>query len=165
MKCQHNSNCHHDAVPGTDRCESHTNKRERVRRYKLVNKKLQDRIGELTSVDYMASLEEEVALAQTMLEERLNAAKSDPLEIIAAHEATNRSLETISKLVQVMHKHDIATGEVLSKPALLRLMAGVIEDIAAELEPFAEHPGYADVMDNIANKIEQRIERANNNED
>ncbi len=164
MKCQHNSNCHHDAVSGTDRCGSHTNARERVRRYKLTNKKLQDRVQELTAVDYMASLEEEVALAQTMLEERLNAAGGDSLEIIAAHEATNRSLETISKLVQVMHKHDLATGEVLSKPALHRLMSGIVEDIGNELEVFVDHPAYSQVMDNIENAIVKRIENTTNDE-
>lgn len=164
MKCQHDPNCQHDAVPGTDRCKRHTNERQRVRRYNLTNSKLQERVDALTEVDYMASLEQEVALAQTMLEQRLNAAGDNPVEIIAAHEAANRSLETISKLVQVMHKHDLATGEVLSKTALHRLMAKVIDKIAGRLEVFTDHPGYAQTIDLIADDVETLIEKADNSD-
>jgi alkanesulfonate monooxygenase SsuD/methylene tetrahydromethanopterin reductase-like flavin-dependent oxidoreductase (luciferase family) len=113
----------------------------------------------------MASLEQEVALAQTMLEQRLNAAGDNPAEVIAAHEAANRSLETISKLVQVMHKHDLATGEVLSKSALHRLMAKVIEKIAGRLEAFADHPAYAGTVDQIADDVEELIKQADNSEE
>jgi hypothetical protein len=113
----------------------------------------------------MASLEQEVALAQTMLEQRLNAAGDNPAEIIAAHEAANRSLETISKLVQVMHKHDLATGEVLSKSALHRLMAKVVEKIALRLEAFADHPAYANTIDGIADDVETLIEKADNSDE
>lgn len=162
-KCE-TQNCHHDTLPGESKCRRHTNEKQRVRRYQLNNQKLQERIGEITGVDYMASLEEEVALAQTMLEQRLNAAGDDPASIIAAHEATNKSLETISKLVQVMHKHDMATGEVLSKAALVRLMSSIIEAIALELDPFSEHEAYADVIDRIADKVADLIEDATNDD-
>lgn len=162
-KCS-TKNCYHDTEPGTDKCRRHGNERQRVRRYHLTNQRLQERVQQLTNVDYMASLEEEVALAQTMLEQRLNHAKDDPAAIIDAHEATNRSLETISKLVQVMHKHNLATGEILSKPALHRLMAEIVGDIAGELDAFSEHPAYAEVIDRIDEKITARIEAATNDE-
>lgn len=161
MKCDQ-PNCYHNSLPGTDKCKRHTDEKQRVRRYKLTNQKLQERINEITGVDYMASLEEEVALAQTMLEERLNAAGNDPASIIAAHEATNKSLETISKLVQVMHKHSIATGEVLSKTALLRLMQDIIGVVAEELDPFSSHEAYPGVIDRIAEKVANLVEDAQN---
>lgn len=116
----------------------------------------------MTSVDYMASLKSEVALAQTMLEERLNAAGTDAAEIVASHNAVNSSLETINRLVTSMQKFDLATGEVLAKSALIQLMAGIIEDVAEELEAFADHPEYANMIDRIEDKLAARIEEANN---
>ena len=164
MKCKID-NCHHDSLPGTDRCKRHTDRKQRVRQYRLNNKDMEVRLDELTDVDHMASLEQEVALAQTMLEERLNAAGNDPAAIVAAHEATNRSLETICKLVQVMHKHNLATGEVLSKAALHKLMAEIIQSIATELEAFIDHPAYAGTIDRIEQSIQEQIEAADNEED
>jgi len=162
MKC---IKCNHDAIEGTDKCPSHSNERARVRRYKLKNQDLMERMADLTSVDYMASLKEEVALAQTMLEQRINMAGSDTLAILATHDATNKSLETILKLVAAMQKHDMATGEVLAKPALERLMGNIVEDIAKELSPFEDHPQYADVIDRIFDRIGTRIESATNEAD
>lgn len=161
MKCN-TQHCHHQAITGTEKCQRHTDETARVRRYRLTNPNLQERIDELTSVDYMASLKSEVALAQTMLEERLNACGTNPTEIIAAHIAVNSSLETINRLVTSMQKFDLATGEVLAKTALARLIAGAVDDIANEIEVFSDHPDYIGVMDRIEERLSIRIEEATN---
>lgn len=110
----------------------------------------------------MASLKSEVALAQTMLEQRLNAAGDNSAEIVSCHNAVNSSLDTINRLVASMHKYDLASGEVLSKPALTRLMGGVIDDVASELEAFQDHPEYAGAIDRIEARIAIRIEETTN---
>jgi hypothetical protein len=152
-------------IEGTNKCPRHTNERERVRRYKLTSQKLQTRLNELTSVDYMASLKEEVAMATILCEERINEAGDDPVKLVAAHAAINDSLRTIDKLVQSMHKHDIATGEVLSKAALERLMGRIVEVVAQHLEPFSDHPDYPDTIDKIDEAVADLIDSANNEEE
>jgi len=164
MKCTVPS-CYHDVIEGTEKCPRHTNERQRVRRYKLTSKKTQQRLEELTSVDYMASLKEEVAMATILCEQRINEAGDDPVAQVAAHSAINDSLRTIDKLVQSMHKHDIATGEVLSKPALVRLMGRIVGVVAQHLEPFSDHPDYPNTIDKIAEACGELIDEANNDEE
>jgi len=161
MKCT-TDHCNHNALTGQPKCKRHTDEEQRVRSYRLNNAKLQNRVDELTSVDFMSSLKAEVALAQTMLEQRLNSAGSSSAEIVACHMAVNSSLETINRLVASMHKYDLSTGEVLAKPALTRLMGQVVDDIATELEAFQDHPAYADVMDRIADRLAARIKETTN---
>lgn len=163
MKCNIES-CYHDVVEGTAKCSRHTNERQRVRRYKLSSKRVQDRIRDFSSVDYAASLKEEVAIATFMCEERLNEAGDDPAKLIAAHSAINDSLRTIDKLVSSMYKHDIQSGEVLSKPALIKLIGAVVDVVAEHLAPFSEHPDYPDTMDKIEVAIDTLIEEAENEE-
>jgi len=163
MKCN-TKHCNHDTLLGEPKCKRHTDEERRVRSYQLNNTNFQGRLDELTSADFMFSLKSEVALAQTMLEQRLNSAGDNTAEIVACHMAVNSSLETINRLVASMHKYDIATGEVLAKPALTRLMDQVVNDIATELEAFQDHPAYADVMDRISDRLTTRIKNATNDE-
>lgn len=163
LKCTTN-HCHHDALEGSDKCKSHGNEVQRVRRYKLVSKNLQERLDDLSTVDNMTSLRGEVALAQTALEERINSLGDSPAasEVAGAHAAINDSLRTIEKLVASMHKHDLANDEVLSKVSIIKLCGDIIDVIANRLAPFEDHVDYPGVIDSIDQDILLLVDRATN---
>lgn len=161
MKCL---KCHHDALDGSEYCPAHGSEPQRVRRYKLTSKKLQDRITELEAVDNPASLEAEVYLAHSILEERINSLGEDPTasELASAHSAINDSVRTIEKLVASMHKQNLASGEVLTKDSAYRLIGAIVDAVSSRLLPFEELPEYPGVVDGIASDCQKLVEEANN---
>lgn len=163
MKCKI-EHCQHQRVDESEFCQRHSNEKQRVRQYRLNSKRLQDRIDELTQVEAMASLKAEVALAQIQLEERYNALGVDPSasEVAAVHKDVNDSLRTIEKLVASMHKNDLAINAVFSRFAAFQLIADIVDAVSNRLEPFADHPEYPALIDNIDNDLEKIVNNATN---
>jgi len=95
-------------------------RKERIQHYLLSNPDLAARYDRHGATEEYRNLRDEIALARTMAEKRLDAVK-DNSDFLAACGAVNSYLQTIEKLVSSCHKMEISLGSMLSKASVFAL--------------------------------------------
>lgn len=164
-KCQHvnrrSGQCPREALPGDSRCELHTYsdpEKDDKRIYHLTEHQRRLRHAELSQHEDLKSLREELGICRMILEERLNAVKTE-VDLLAACGSLNTLLLTIEKLASSCHKLDQSVGTLLAKPTLLKVANDIVQILLVELEHI---PGYERIVDNVSQKIITAISQANN---
>lgn len=159
-KCLHSGtsgSCPRDAVAGSLFCERHTDEAQRVRNYLIEDAKLREGFERQQSAD-LYSLREEVTLLRTMINDRLNMAKSEAERIVAYREISTW-IGTVDKLVNSVNKLEKETSQVLTKETLMAIGAAIVKVIAEEIKSLPDHER---VIDAVATRIVPLIEEASN---
>ncbi len=156
MQCEHvnryTGQCTREACEGKNLCPLHVKgdpEEISKRVYRLQNYDQRVRHATLTDHDKLLSIREEVALAKMVLEERLNSIKTDA-DRIAATGQINTLFLTVEKLTSSCLKLDRTVGNLLAKPALLKLASDIVSIILDEL---ADIPGHELIVDRISERI------------
>jgi len=149
--------CPRQVVTGSLFCDRHTDEAERVRNYLIEDAKLREGFDRQQRAD-LYSLREEVTLLRTMINDRLNMAKSDAERIVAYREISTW-IGTVDKLVNSVNKLDKETSQVLSKETLMSVAAAIVKVISEEIKKL---PGHEQVIDAVATRIVPLIEEASN---
>jgi len=147
--------CFHLAAGNGTFCEAHDPgaaamvRKERVRHYLLSNPDIAERYNRHGAVEEFRNLRDEIALARTMAEKRLDAVK-DNSDFLAACGAVNSYLQTIEKLVSSCHKMEISLGGLLSKASVFALGQEIVSILVDEL---CQLDGYEQIIDRISERI------------
>ncbi len=156
MQCDHvnryTGQCTREACEGKSLCPLHVRgdpDEIGKRLYRLQNHDRRVRHATLSDHDELRSIREEVAIARMVLEERLNSIKTDA-DFIAATGPVNTLLLTIEKLTSSCLKLDTTVGNLLAKPALLKLASDIVSIILDEL---VDLPGHEIIVDRISERI------------
>ena len=156
MQCDHvnrrTGQCAREACEGKSLCPMHVSgdpDEFGKRLYRLQNHDRRVRHATLSDHDELRSIREEVALARMVLEERLNSIKTDA-DLIAATGPVNTLLLTVEKLTSSCLKLDQTVGNLLAKPALLKMASDIVSII---LEELASLPGHELIVDKISKRI------------
>ena len=157
LKSGPNGSCPQQAVEGSLFCARHTNESQRVRNYLIEDAKLQAEFDRLAGAD-LYSLRDEVVLLRTMIQDRLNMAKSEAERMVAYREI-GTWISTVDKLVVSVNKLEKETSQVLTKETLMSIGAAIVQVIAEEVKKL---PGHEDVIDAVAHRIIPLIEQASN---
>lgn len=161
-RCQHVNSlgqCFREAIEGGTKCAEHTRSQaQKLRAYLITTQCLGDSPDRHVASDEIKSLREEIALARSMVEKRLNMVQNEA-EFLSAMPAVQSALNTIEKLVTSCHNMEVKLGNLLNKSALLGIGQQIVEIISSELENV---PGRDGIVDRIADRIVQVISEAEN---
>lgn len=119
-----------------------------MRNYFLDDVNFQQEVGRHITDD-LKSLTEEIALARTLLERRLNGIKDDA-ELIASTAQITNMLLTIEKLVSSCHRIEQSLGVLIGREKVVELAKAVAEILLEELQ---DVPGYEAIIDRISTKL------------
>lgn len=160
MRCKHvnshSGQCSRDAITGTTRCAIHAvtdSEKHEKRMYLLLNQKYRERHSDLSDHKDIRSIREEVGIARMLLEERLNSINCEA-DLIASCSGINTLLLTIEKLTNSCLKLDQSVGNLLSKPALLKVASDIVQIVLEEVSTLPDHEL---VVDKISERILQTV--------
>lgn len=112
--------------------------------------------------DSLTTLRSEVVLLKSMIEQRLNSARTDA-EKISAFNAVHPALSTLEKLVSSIHKLETQSSQSLSKEVALDLAREIGRLIVVEFNKADLPPGTRDrLVDSLSAKIAQAVSSATN---
>ena len=135
MQCQYvnhvTGQCKREAAPGLANCAIHTEH------------------ATFSDHDELRTIREEIAIARTLLEERLNTIKTDA-DLIAACGPLNTLLLTIERLTTSCLKLDTTVGNLMAKPTLLRIASDTVAIILQELKDI---PNHEEIVDKISKRM------------
>ncbi|HZZ27970.1 MAG TPA: hypothetical protein VFE46_08185 [Pirellulales bacterium] len=126
-----------------------------VTNYKLNEAKFNARVAEFRQSDNLATLRDELALAKSLIEDRLNSAN----DRAACLPLVRDLLNTVGALVKANHTQELAAGELLTKDAVRILIKEVVSIVTDELRDI---PGWEEIMDRICARLCKTVETANN---
>lgn len=160
--------CPQLAVEGSEYCSMHrrtgtaSEHKERVRHYLLSNPELQERLNRQAAIEEVRSLREEIHLARTMVETRLDLIEDgDRGDMLAAFSSVNTYLQTIEKLVSSCHRMEVSLGSLLSKASIFSLGQEIVNILADELQLI---DNYEEIVDRISERIVVAIAEQGNKE-
>ena len=166
MQCQYvnhvTGQCKREAVPGQANCALHTEKlagdpqKFSKRMYMIQNHDRRVRHATFSDHDELRTIREEIAIARTLLEERLNTIKTDA-DLIAACGPLNTLLLTIERLTTSCLKLDTTTGNLMARPTLLRIASDTVAIILQELKDI---PNHEEIVDKISRRMAEIIDSA-----
>ncbi len=166
-RCKHSypqEQCWRQAEYGCEFCLKHGGRSkaqaEEKRLYQLANIDNRRRLAELAGDDNIKSLREEIGLLRLLIERTMNAAKTDA-ELLSYSSSINSMLLTGQKLIKNCHELEQSTGELLSKPAVMRLVQRICEIINEELQGIE---GHEQIIDQIVTRLFPAVSNAQNNE-
>jgi hypothetical protein len=126
--------------------------------YRLAEARHNARLAEFRAAGNLTSLEDEIALARTLIEDRLNSAAS-PAERAGALTMIRDLLAVLGNLCKAHHIRQQQDGELLAKPALEQLGRVMVDIVADELSPIE---GWEEIVSRIADRLATAIAGANN---
>lgn len=156
--------CQNVAEEGSDYCrccggESQAPAR-RLKQYLLTRPEDHDRLARSDDPEGHKSLRDEVVIATSMLERRLNLVRSDA-EFIAMFPQVEKFLGRIADLKKSSLFLEQKSGSMLSRAAAFRLVQETMKVVAEELEGIA---GYEEIMDRIIDRLGPVVEHAGNSD-
>jgi len=156
--------CRNVAEEGSDYCRAHAGidhmPAVRMRKYMLANAVEQGMLDRFTEDDNLKSLREEIGLVRMMVQNTLRMASTD-MEKIQAYSKVNTLLLTLERLMKTCHTLEKSLGELVGKPALLRLGQALCQAVVERLEGL---PNYEDLVDALIVDIMRAIQDVDNNE-
>jgi len=146
--------CKREAEQGQSLCPLHVSpgtdaQKWGKRMYAIQNHARRVRHSTFSDHEELRTIKEEIAIARTLLEERLNTIKTDA-DLIAACGPLNTLLLTIERLTTSCLKLDQTVGNLLGKPTLLRIASDTVDIILHELEDI---PHKEVIVDKISQKM------------
>ncbi len=161
MQCQyvnkHTGRCKREAEAGSEFCSIHAalSSKEKNREgfekrmYLIQNQRMRERHASIGGHEHSRSLREEVDMARMLLEERLNAIKTDA-DLSASCGAIKELLLTIERLESSCLKIDQTVGNLLSKTTLTKIASGMVQILIDEL---IDIPNSEEIIDKISDRI------------
>ena len=160
-RCQsvtENGQCLRDALEGSQYCKTHAKGKKgldpEMRQYLLTEAQMKASTDRHGAVEQIKSLREEVAIARSLVERRLNMIETDS-DLLAACGPVNSLLLTIERLVTSCHKLEESLGDLLAKAAIPKLAQALIAVIIKELENVDD---YETIVDRISEQFGAVIE-------
>ncbi|HZZ29614.1 MAG TPA: hypothetical protein VFE46_16575 [Pirellulales bacterium] len=129
-----------------------------VTNYKLNEARFNARIAEFRQSDTLTTLRDELALAKSLIEDRLNAAAT-PAERAACLPMVRDLLNTVGALVKAHRAYELQAGELLTKDALREFAKETVTIITDELRGMAD---WELIVDKICDRLSNSVENANN---
>jgi hypothetical protein len=117
--------------------------------YNLSKYRYRNRYDNFYENEALRSLRDEVALARTVLEERMNMINNSA-EFIAACPQLNTLFLTVERLVNTCHRLETSLGSLLSKPTLLRIVQKIVDILTEEM---ASVPNHEAIIDKLSDRI------------
>ena len=161
QRCQHSGprgQCSRPAVDGSNFCLSHCKESDLIKGYRLADTDLRQRFDELSAMDSIETVRQEVRLLRTLIEDRINLARNEA-ERITAFQVVHPAISTLNKLVESLGKLERQTNEVLDKGALTKLSDDIVTILIEEL---CDIDGYTDIIDRVASRIAGAVAGARN---
>lgn len=155
--------CSVEALAGQDYCKMHggslkaAQSHER-RLYQLMKAEDQQRMADLSGMNQVKTLSQEIAMARMLLEKRWNLIKDDN-DLIAGCAPLNQLLLTIERLIKSTHDMEEKLNMVMGRDVLIAYIKNVVMILNEEL-PRLE--GYEDVMDDITRRMFQNLPQTGN---
>lgn len=128
--------------------------------YRLADSDLRARFNELSAMDSIETVRQEVRLLRTLIEDRINLARNEA-ERITAFQVVHPAISTLNKLVDSLGKLERQTNEVLDKGAIDRMNDEIVTVLIEEL---CHVDGYTDIIDRVGSRIAGVIAGARNEE-
>lgn len=157
-----NGQCVNVAADGSDFCLAHRGKdrgpARRLRKYLLADAEEQGLLDRFATDDELKSLREEIALVRMMVQRTLAGAQSD-VEKVSAYTKVNTLLLTLERLMKTCHSLEQSLGQLVGKPALLRLGQQLCQIIVTRLEGL---PNYELLVDAIIADISAAFQNLDN---
>lgn len=148
--------CTHEALPGSEYCSLHTRaKGDALKHYLLTNKLIGDTAARHAASDEIKSLRDEIAITRSMVEIRLNEAKTTT-ELVSAMPSIHSYMMALEKLVSSCHQMEVKLGILLDKSALLTAAQKIINIIDARI-PRELFDGRDELIGEIAQEILEAI--------
>jgi hypothetical protein len=146
------------AVDGKIYCDYHSRDRDiedkqSLRAYLLTDPVTSVIAGRHSQVEELKSLREEIILARTMIERRLNLVESDA-DFLQACGTVNTYLLTLERLITSCHKLEVNLGALLSKGAIVTLAQEIVGVLMEELEHVDD---YEQIVDRISGRMVELI--------
>jgi hypothetical protein len=120
-----------------------------AKNYLLRDAALSQEVERHGASDAVKDLKEEIALARTLLERRLNSIK-DQGDLIAATGQIVTLLTTIEKLVSSCHKIEQSLGILIGKERVMDLAKTVVTILLEELDGVE---GYEGIIDRVGERL------------
>jgi hypothetical protein len=150
-------------MEGRDYCPVHAHlakDHDQKQQYQLLKSRYRERTSQLADHNKIKSLQDEIAIAELMLENRINSINSQAEEI-AASGFISQQLALIEKLKTASQKLELSAGTLLTKQTLLTIASEIVKVLLTELEGI---PGYEGIIDRVSDKIYAVVESAQNTE-
>jgi len=129
-----------------------------LRQYLLVKAEDRTRLAQLSENEGLKSLRDEVTIAVSLLERRINLLQSD-IDFIASCGQLNMLLLTIERLKKSSQVLEERSGAMVSRSAILRLGQQICQIIVDRLEGI---PNYEQLVDTIILDIIATIQHSDN---
>ena len=133
---------------------------ENRRGYILTNPRLQERLTQLSAPEEIKSLQQEVAMAKMLIEERYNLVKTDQ-DAISAHGAINSMLLTVEKLISRSHILEQNLGQLFHKSTVIQMIQDFIKIVDDEIRPLE---GGIKAVDRIVQRLYAHANEVRNTE-
>ena len=112
----------------------------------------------MSGSESLETVKDEVILLRTLINERLNLARTEADKIVA-FQTIHPALSTLNKLVESLGKLERQTNVVLGKGALNKLSDTIVQILVEELCDIAD---YESIIDRVASRIASEIAGARN---
>lgn len=162
-RCKHSGQrgqCHSAAIDCSDFCERHSSESDRIMSYQLSDPDLKGRFEHHSRSECLQTLRDEVVLLRSLVNQRLDLAKTDA-EKISAFAVVHPALSTLDKLVNSLSKLERQTAVVLDKAAAQRLAVDIGKILIDELNDVNDRDA---IIDRVSKRIAQAIMDARNEE-
>jgi len=154
--------CWNQAEEGSDFCRAHHGVNlapaRNMRQYLLTKVEERTRLAQFADHDEIKSLREEIALTRMLIEKLYNSIQSQA-DLLTICGPLNRALLTVERLVKSSHQIEQSLGNLLGRPAVLRVGQQIVEILMVRLEGI---PGYEGLVDSIIEDIVPTIQSATN---
>lgn len=167
MQCTHTSprygQCPEAAMEGRDYCPVHAHlaaDHDSKTQYQLLKYKYRERASQLAGHTKSKHLQDEIAIAEMMLENRINSIQTQADEMAAAG-FISQQLALIEKLKTASQKLELSSGSLLTKATLLTVANEIVKVL---LEELADVPNFERIIDRVSDKIASIVETAQNTE-
>jgi hypothetical protein len=141
--------CVNVAADGSDYCVAcggvDRGPARRMRKYLLASAEDQGLLDRYASDDELKTLREEIALVRMMVQRTLATAQTD-VEKINAYSKVNTLLLTLERLMKTCHSLEQSLGQLVGKPALLRLGQRLCRIVIDRLEGLPNYEQLVDAM-------------------
>ncbi len=154
--------CLNVAADGSDYCLCHNGvdrgPARRLRKYLLASAEDQGLLAKYADDDELKSLREEIALVRMMMQNTLASAQAD-VDKINAYSKVNTFLLTLERLMKTCHSLEQSLGQLVGKPALIRLGQQLCQIVVSRLEGV---PNYEQLVDAIVTDMAAAFQNIDN---
>jgi hypothetical protein len=154
--------CWNRAEEGSDFCRAHNGvslaPARNMRQYLLTKVEERTRLAYFAEHDEIKSLRDEIALTRMLIEKLYNSIQNHA-DLLTTCGPLNRLLLTVERLVKSSHQIEQSLGNLLGRPAILRLGQQIVEILMVRLETI---PGHERLVDSIIDDLVPAIQSATN---